>query len=126
MRRIFSRGFWSLNGRFYGGWWQLIPNALRKEIYINDTPNVEVDFKGLHISILSAEKGVIIEGDLYTSGSKPNQPIDLWLSTWITRPSRFRGGSPCRQDFGFQPVPLVPANTKLRHPFHPMRHRVGR
>jgi hypothetical protein len=26
---------------------------------------VEVDFKGLHISILSAEKGVVIEGDPY-------------------------------------------------------------
>jgi hypothetical protein len=65
MRRIFSRGSWDLNGRFYGGWWQLIPSHLRKEIYINDTPTVEVDFKGLHISILSAEKGVVIEGDPY-------------------------------------------------------------
>jgi hypothetical protein len=43
----------------------LIPSHLRKEIYINDTPTVEVDFKGLHISILSAEKGVVIEGDPY-------------------------------------------------------------
>jgi len=65
MRRIFSRGSWDLNGRFYGGWWQLIPSTLRKEIYINDTPTVEVDFKGLHIAILSAEKGVTLEGDPY-------------------------------------------------------------
>jgi hypothetical protein len=66
MRRIFSRGSWELNGRFYGGWWQLIPSSLRKDIYINDTPTVEVDFKGLHVSILSAEQGVDLVDDPYT------------------------------------------------------------
>lgn len=82
MRRIFSRGSWDLNGRFYGGWWQLIPSHLRKEIYINDTPTVEVDFKGLHISILSAEKDVIIEGDPYTldRGLIPGVPEELQRS----------------------------------------------
>jgi hypothetical protein len=66
VRRIFSRGSWELNGRFYGAWWQLIPSTLRRDIYINDTPTVEVDFKGLHVSILSAEQGVELEGDPYT------------------------------------------------------------
>ena len=66
VRRIFSRGSWELNGRFYGAWWQLIPSAMRRDIYINDTPTVEVDFKGLHVSILSAEQGVELEGDPYT------------------------------------------------------------
>lgn len=82
MRRIFSRGSWDLNGRFYGGWWQLIPSSLRKEIYINDTPTVEVDFKGLHISILSAEKGVTIEGDPYALDPNliPGTPADLQRS----------------------------------------------
>ena len=66
VRRIFSRRSWELNGRFYGAWWQLIPSQLRREIYINDTPTVEVDFKGLHVAILSAERGVAVEGDPYT------------------------------------------------------------
>jgi hypothetical protein len=66
VRRIFSRGSWQLNGRFYGAWWQLVSSAVRKDIYINDTPTVEVDFKGLHVSILSAEQGVVVEGDPYT------------------------------------------------------------
>ncbi len=66
VRRVFSRGSWEMNGRFYGAWWQLIPGELRKQIYINDTPTVEVDFKGLHVSLLSAEQGVILEGDPYT------------------------------------------------------------
>lgn len=65
VRRIFSRGSWELNGRFYGAWWQLVPSALRRGIYINDTPTVEVDFKGLHVSLLSAEQGVELEGDPY-------------------------------------------------------------
>ena len=52
VRRIFSRGDWGLNGRFYGGWWQQIGSEYRKQILINDTPTVEVDFKGLHIAIL--------------------------------------------------------------------------
>lgn len=68
VRRIFSRGSWELNGRFYGAWWQLIPSGLRRDIYINDTPTVEVDFKGLHVSLLSAEQGVEVEGDPYTLG----------------------------------------------------------
>jgi hypothetical protein len=79
VRRIFSRGKWDLNGRFYGAWWQLIPSSLRKEIYINDTPTVEVDFKGLHVSILSAEKGLDLDGDPYTlEGYRlPETPQDL-------------------------------------------------
>jgi len=79
VRRIFSRGSWDLNGRFYGAWWQLIPSALRKDIYINDTPTVEVDFKGLHISILSAEQGVELDGDPYAlaDGLLPGTPPEL-------------------------------------------------
>jgi hypothetical protein len=65
VRRIFSRGDWGCNGRFYGPWWQQIDSNLRRDIFINDTPTLEVDFRGLHVAILSAEKGVTIEGDPY-------------------------------------------------------------
>jgi hypothetical protein len=64
-RRIFSRGSWDLNGRFHGPWWQSVSSADRKDIFINDTPTVEVDFMGLHLAIIAAEKGVTIEGDPY-------------------------------------------------------------
>jgi len=64
-RRIFSRGDWGLNGRFYGGWWQQIGSDLREEIFINDTPTVEVDFQGLHVAILSLERGIKLEDDPY-------------------------------------------------------------
>ena len=58
VRRIFSRGSWEMNGRFYGGWWQQVSKDLRKQITINDSPTVEVDYKGLHVAILSAQKGI--------------------------------------------------------------------
>lgn len=64
-RRIFSRERWDLNGRFYGPWWQLIDGGTRRDIFINDTPTAEVDFRGLHLAIIAAEKGVTIGDDAY-------------------------------------------------------------
>lgn len=65
VRRVFSRGSWKLNGRFYGPWWQQIGEDLRSQIFIDDQPTVEIDFKGLHVNLLSLEQGVVIEGDPY-------------------------------------------------------------
>lgn len=69
VRRIFSRADWECNGRFYGGFWQQVGSEYRKHIYINDSPTVEVDFKGLHAAILSAEKGNVYDGDRYDLGT---------------------------------------------------------
>jgi hypothetical protein len=65
VRRVFNRGSWDLNGRFYGGWWQQINKEWRARIFINDEPTVEVDFKGMHAAILGIESGQPIEGDPY-------------------------------------------------------------
>ena len=69
VRRIFSRGDWNCNGRFYGGFWQQVGSEYRKHIFINDSQTVEVDYKGLHAAILSAEKGIVYGGDRYELGS---------------------------------------------------------
>ena len=69
VRRIFSRADWNCNGRFYGGFWQQVGSEYRKDIYINGNPTVEVDYKGLHAAILSAEKGTVYSGDRYDLGS---------------------------------------------------------
>ena len=69
VRRIFSRADWNCNGRFYGGFWQQVGSEYRKDIYLNDNPTVEVDYKGLHAAILSAEKGTVYGGDRYELGS---------------------------------------------------------
>jgi hypothetical protein len=65
VRRVFSRGDWNCNGRFYGGWWQQIGSKQRNRIHINGAPTVEVDFRAMHINILSLEKGVALDGDPY-------------------------------------------------------------
>jgi hypothetical protein len=69
VRRIFSRGDWNCNGRFYGGFWQQVGSEYRKDIFINDSPTVEVDYKGLHAAILSANKDVVYDGDRYDLGT---------------------------------------------------------
>ena len=69
VRRIFSRGDWNCNGRFYGGFWQQVGSEYRKHIYINDSPTVEVDYKGLDAAILSAMKDVVYDGDRYDLGA---------------------------------------------------------
>ena len=82
VRRIFSRGDWGCNGQFYGPWWQQISKEIRSQIFINDTPTVEMDFKGLHVAILSAEKGIVVEGDPYDlpQGLVPGAPAALQRS----------------------------------------------
>lgn len=62
-KRIFSNGTWDNGGRFYGGWWQQIPNsttggAWRKKILINGNSTIEIDYSGLHIVLLYALKGI--------------------------------------------------------------------
>jgi hypothetical protein len=78
-RRIFSRSDWNMNGRFHGGWWQQINSDWRSKIFINDTPVVEVDFQGLHASILTIENGAELDGDPYDVDQKlmPGVPLVL-------------------------------------------------
>ena len=78
VRRIFSRGAWDMNGRFYGGWGQQVGKDLRRQIAINHLPTVEVDYKGLHVAILSAKKGVIDSPkDRYDLGTQILPQLDL-------------------------------------------------
>jgi hypothetical protein len=65
-RRIFSRGRWDLNGRFYGGWWQRINSTLRRQIMIDNEPTIEVDFQGLHVAMLYAQSGKAMTQDPYS------------------------------------------------------------
>ena len=66
VRRIFSRGEWHYNGRYYGGFWQQVGEEYRKDIRIDDVPTIEVDLKGLHPAIIAATKGVNSLGDRYS------------------------------------------------------------
>ena len=78
VKRIFSRKSWELNGRFYGGWWQQISKEDRKKIKIDDYPTVEVDYKGLHASILAAQMGMYQpKRDIYSLGRQILPQFDL-------------------------------------------------
>jgi hypothetical protein len=79
IRRVYSRGDWGSNGRFYGGWWQMVNSEYRGTILIDDSPTIEVDYKALHVQILSAEQGVTLEGDPYElpAGTVPGTPANL-------------------------------------------------
>ena len=63
--RVFSRGSFDCHGRFYGGWWTRIPSEMRKDIFIDGQPTHEVDFKALHVHLLSAKSGVLLPADPY-------------------------------------------------------------
>ena len=66
--RVFNGGLagkWELGGRFYGGWWQQIDKEYRSQIYINDKPTLEVDFKAFHPNLLSNELGITLPDDPY-------------------------------------------------------------
>lgn len=65
VHRVFNRNDWACGGRFYGGWWQGVGSEFRKRIHINDQPTVEVDYQALHVAILAARQGVVLEGDPY-------------------------------------------------------------
>lgn len=65
VRRIFYRGSWELGGRFHGGFWQQIGSDIRKDILINEHRSVEIDYKGMHVSIACALEDYELKGDPY-------------------------------------------------------------
>ena len=64
-RRIFSRGDWEMNGRWYGGFWQNLSKEHRQYIHIDDEVTDEVDYSALHPSILAHQQGVEFTSDPY-------------------------------------------------------------
>lgn len=63
--RVFNEGFTG-GGRFYGGWWELIPSEERAKIEINGDPVVELDFSVYHPTLLYLKyASKLPEGDVY-------------------------------------------------------------
>jgi hypothetical protein len=58
VRRVFNKDRWDKGGRFYGGWWQRCPSDLRRHICLSGIATQEVDFSGLHIVLLYAQKDI--------------------------------------------------------------------
>ena len=63
--RVFNNGIFDNGGRFYGGWWQIIPSDYRRYITINWVPTVELDYSNMQAAMLYAMEGLPLEGDAY-------------------------------------------------------------
>jgi len=74
MRRVFARGSMGKGGRFYGGWWQGIPELHRPHIRIDGYKTIEVDYSGIAIRIISARLGQPLPADV--------DPYDIGIPGW--------------------------------------------
>jgi hypothetical protein len=87
LRRIFSRGRWSLHGRFYG-WWQSIPKTARASMTIDGESVAEADYGSLHASILYNEVGIAFSGDAYDIAGFERAEVKLGFNIAINAKSR--------------------------------------
>lgn len=77
---VFSRGSFDCGGRLYsivkrGMGWQGLSQEQRKTITINGEATVELDFRGLHVSMLYAIMGIQIKEDPYSGLSADLRPL---------------------------------------------------
>ncbi len=77
---IFNNSSWDLGGRLYstanrGILYQDIPSDSRKTILINGEKTVEIDYSGLHVSMLYAERGQEPPADPYHFLPEDQRPL---------------------------------------------------
>ena len=65
--RVFNDVEMTRGGRFYGGFWTSIPKEARQSIVVDGKRMVELDYSGLHPTILYNEKGLDAPPDPYTA-----------------------------------------------------------
>ena len=65
LHRTFNNIELTYGGRFYGGWWELVPSRLRSRIVINGKRTEEYDYSGLHPNMLYAMEGKALPSDPY-------------------------------------------------------------
>jgi hypothetical protein len=63
--RIFNDGSFDRGGRYFGGWWQIIPKELRRDICIDSQFIVEKDFSSLFPRMIYCREGITPPDDPY-------------------------------------------------------------
>ncbi len=58
LKRIFNNASFEQGGRFYGAWWQQIPSDYRIFITIDSKRTAQLDYSGMHFSIMYAQAGM--------------------------------------------------------------------
>ncbi len=71
--RVFTDNL-KLGGRYYGPTWQMLSEELRKYLFIDGYPVVELDYSGLHLRMLYHREGMDYKGDPYGFGSTQERP----------------------------------------------------
>ncbi len=112
MHRVFNDAF-TLGGRFYGGWWQNVPKTLRDHILIDGEPTIELDFKGFHIALLYAFKGVDYfssnpDADPYKVEGFDRETVKLLLQTILNAKDPNEAKSGFRQARFKSRLPVIP------------------
>jgi len=73
LHRVFTGNLKS-GGRYYGPMWQMLSEELRKYLFIDGCPVVELDYSGLHLRMLYHLEGMDYKEDPYGFGSKQERP----------------------------------------------------
>ena len=58
LRRVFNNDSFAQGGRFYGGWWQVMPKRHRNHIIIDGEETLELDYSALHPRMLYHLEGI--------------------------------------------------------------------
>jgi hypothetical protein len=66
LHRIFNDGTFERGGRLYGPWYQYAPGWVRKQIWIEDTKTVELDYSGMSVRMIYHDRGIDYRDDPYT------------------------------------------------------------
>lgn len=76
VHRVFNRGSFELGGRFYGPWWQLANEDIRRHILIDEEPTIECDYSAQHIHILYGLRGLNYF-DIHGEGDDPYSLVGM-------------------------------------------------
>jgi len=66
LRRVYNHSL-NFGGRFYGGFWQICPDGVRRRVTINGRKTVELDFSGFLPRAIYHECGINYRGDPYAA-----------------------------------------------------------
>ncbi|WP_434055044.1 MAG: hypothetical protein RDA78_09320 [Roseibium sp.] len=83
LHRVFNNGTFEDGGRFYGGWWQQVRSGYRKFLTINWHSTSEIDYSGMHPTMLYAWEGLEMPEDPYLLDGLPEECEKLAKVTFL-------------------------------------------
>lgn len=88
---VFNRA-WRLGGRFYGGWWQQLPQIDRMLLRINNQKVCELDYDHIHPTLISAISGIELgHQDPYSIDGFDRKHVKLAFNILVNARSQLSG-----------------------------------